>query len=283
MPDVRVAFQGALGAYSEEAVTALWPRAEPVPMHAVEDVAAAVEAGAVDFGVLPVENTLAGAVVATDDALARHAGLVVLAETVVPIHHCVLALPGASINGLAFVESHPVALAQCTAFFRANPRLSARAAFDTAGAAREVAGRGDLTIAAIAGRAAAARYGLAILAADIEDRPDNQTRFLAVARSGAPAPDAPPAPEAGAPARTSFLLTTANAPRALFEVLRPIAEAGLNMSRLEARPTGEPWTYRFALDIAHAADEPAVAAVAEVLRGVTRTFRVLGTWRRATP
>jgi prephenate dehydratase len=274
MPSPRVAFQGELGAFSEEAIGQLWPEtATPVPMREFLDVARAVERGEVEFGLLPIENTLAGSVVGSYDALTTCESLHVVAETVVAIHHCVLGVRGARLDALRSVESHPVALAQCGRFLREHPRIEVRAAYDTAGAARDVAARGDPCAAAIAGRAAAAHYDLDILAADIEDRPDNQTRFLAVAREATVL-----APET--PARTALILTTANVPGALLRVLQPIAEHGLNMSKLESRPTGEPWSYRFFVEIDHTAGEPSARAAIAAVRQVTESLRVLGSYPR---
>jgi prephenate dehydratase len=267
----RVAFQGELGAFSEQAVVQLWPQgAEPVPMREFIDVARAVEAGDVERGVLPIENTLAGSVIGTYDALFACERLHVVAETVVPIHHCVLALRGATLGSLRTVSSHPVALAQCERFLRAHPHITAQAAYDTAGAARDVAARGDPAAAAIAGRPAADRYGLEIIAADVEDRPDNQTRFLAIARAPRPL-------DAGTRARSIVVLTTDNVPGALLRVLEPLARHGINMSKLESRPTGEPWTYRFFLELEHAAGDDAIVRAFEAVRRVSRSFRVLGT------
>src|SRR5687767_8696656 len=137
----RVAFQGELGAFSEQGVAQLWPDAEPVPMRDFIDVARAVENGEVELGLLPIENTLAGSVIGSYDALFTCGALHVVGETVVAIHHCVLALPGATLESLRTVASHPVALAQCARFFRSHPHLAAHATYDTAGAAREVAAR----------------------------------------------------------------------------------------------------------------------------------------------
>lgn len=267
----RVAFQGELGAFSEQAVLQLWPSgAEPVPMREFIDVARAVESGEVELGLLPIENTLAGSVIGSYDALFACEALHAVAETVVAIHHCVLALPGATLESLRTLSSHPVALAQCERFLRAHAHLTARATYDTAGAAREVVATGDPTAGAIAGRPAAGRYGLEILAADVEDRPDNQTRFLAVAR-------APRPPATGAPARSVIVLTTDNVPGALLRVLEPLAEHAINLSKLESRPTGEPWTYRFFLELEHAAGDDAVPRAFGAVRRVSRSFRLLGT------
>lgn len=271
----RVAFQGELGAYSEEAVRQYWchGNVEPVPARTCADVARMVERGEVDFGLLPIENSLAGSVVATYDALAHSRDVWVVGETTLPIHHCLLALPGAVLEDVRVVESHPVALAQCGRFLDAHRSLTARAAYDTAGAALEVSMARDLERAAIAGRGAAERFGLVVLVADIEDRPDNQTRFLALSRT-------PAQPTEGLPAKTAIMATTPNTPGALYRLLGPLAEQGINMSKLESRPTGEPWTYSFFLEIEHEFGPTEVARALNALRAVATELRVLGTFER---
>ncbi len=265
-----VAFQGSRGAYSEDAVRALWPEARSVPMRSNLDVARAVATGAVDAGVLAVENTLAGSVVATWDAIVATEQVHAVAEAVVNIHHCVLALPGASLQSLTAVASHPVALAQCHGWFARHAQVRPVAAEDTAGAAADVASGRDTTRAAIAGRGAAALHGLTILATDIEDRPDNQTRFIALARTPRPL-------DPGTPARTSLVLGTRNEPGALVTALTPLAAHGLNLTRVESRPTGAPWTYRFFVDVQHAAGSAAFDAALAAVRQVA-TVRVVGTF-----
>lgn len=272
---VRVAFQGARGAFSEEAVLRLHTDAEPVPMRANLDVARAVERGDVDAGVLPVENTLAGSVLASYDAIVACESLVAVGEVVVPIHHCVLGIPGTSLGDVQWVESHPVALAQCTGFFARHPHLAPRAAFDTAGAALEIARDGDARRAALAGRAAARHSGLEILQADVEDRPDNQTRFLALARSPVAVPD-------GLLARTMLLLTTTNRPGALHRVLTPFAEQGINLGKLESRPTGEPWSYRFIVELEHRAGDPGMMRAIAAVRDAVLSLRAVGTFAART-
>ncbi|MGH7720440.1 MAG: prephenate dehydratase [Gemmatimonadaceae bacterium] len=271
---VRIAFQGELGAFSEEGIRQLWTSATPVPKRTVVDVTRAVACGDVDFGLLPIENTLAGAVRESYDALAASDELHVVAETVVAVHHCLLALPGASLDQITTVESHPVALAQCAIFLERHPHLTAVPAFDTAGAARDIAQRGDRRAAAIASRAAT-RYSLQVLAADIEDRPDNQTRFLAIART-------PATLEPGVPARTRFVLTVENLPGALYRVLTPLSEHDINLASLESRPTGEPWTHRFFFEVQHQAGDERITAACERVRPLTRSFRVLGSYPAAS-
>lgn len=271
----RVAFQGELGAYSEEAVLRHWDPdlAQPLPARTCADVVRAVEEGAAEYGLLPIENSLAGSVVATYDALAASRGVAVVGEMVLPIHHCLLALPGATLATLASVESHPVALAQCGHFLARHQSIEVRAAYDTAGAARDVARVGDVSRAAIAGRGAAERFGLQILAADIEDRPDNQTRFLALAREPAVLPP-------GVPAKTALLAFTANSPGSLHELLTPVARVGLNLAKLESRPTGEPWTYSFFLEFEHDSGDHRLARVLSEMQQCARSLRVLGHFER---
>lgn len=276
----QVAFQGDHGAYSEAAIRARWgDAAVPVPARANHDVARLVAGGAVGRGVLPVENTLAGSVSATHDALAAVVGVTVVGEVVLPIHHCVLALPGATLAGLRTIESHPVALAQCERWLAAHPAVEPRAAYDTAGAARAVAASGDRTRAALAGRGAAARLGLVVLAADVEDRADNQTRFLVLA--AADDAGARPAVPPGTPMCTALLATADDVPGALLALLAPLAAHGLNLSRLDSRPAGEPWTYRFFVEIEHLAGDPALGRALDALRPAARALRVLGTFPRA--
>jgi prephenate dehydratase len=149
------------------------------------------------------------------------------------------------------------------------------AVYDTAGAAKQVAEEGDPEVAAIAGRPAAHRYALRLLAEDIEDRPDNQTRFAVVTR-----PDGPPAPEArrGGPRKSFLVLETEDRPGALVRVLAPFAEAGVNLSKLESRPGVRPWSYRFFLEVEADQDEPAARDAFERCREAAIGVKVLGSY-----
>ena len=179
---VRVAFQGEPGAYSELAIGQLWPNgATVVASRTFADALECVLSGDAAFAVLPVENAIAGPVMASHDALhAVRARITKCGETRVDIHLCLLATPGSSLPMLRVVRSHPMALAQSQRFFQRHDWLTPEVHDDTAGAARDVAHLGQHDIAAIASSAAAARYGLAILAEHIEDRPGNWTRFVMV-------------------------------------------------------------------------------------------------------
>ena len=246
---------------------------EAVPCRENREVARRVADGDADAGVLPVENTLAGSVPASYDAILAEPTLHVVGEVVLPIHHCVMGCPGTSLEMLRTVESHPIALAQCEAWFARHPSIAARAAYDTAGAARDAAAARELSRGALASRIAASRYGLVLLAENVEDRPDNQTRFVVLER-------APARIAAGSPAKTILMLEVDNRPGALVRVLTPLSRRELNLTKLESRPTGEPWTYHFVLEIEHEADDPHVAAALGDVRREAARMRVVGTYAR---
>ena len=273
---LRVAFQGEPGAYSEEAVRACFGAlAVPVPCRENADVGKLVLDGAVDCGVLPIENSLAGSVVATYDVLAAE-DLVVVGEIVLPIHHCLLALPGTGLSGIQRVLSHPVALAQCRAFFQAHPDIVALPWYDTAGAARSVAEARNPADAALASHVAAEDYRLDILARNLEDREDNQTRFFILVRRGNPLP---PLPAGGSP-RTALLVDAADRAGALVGLLHPFANRGINLSKLESRPGETPWSYRFFIEVDAPADDPEMRDALEAATRHAARMHVLGSFRR---
>jgi prephenate dehydratase len=178
---MRVAFQGDRGAYAESAIAQIWRH--PVEFIAVPTFTGAVRAveeGTADACVIPVENSILGRVDAGWQALATSPTLRTVGEAFVPVRHCLLAPKGATLQGLRSASSHPVALAQCSRFFETHHWIKPSKSFDTAGAAREVAERGDLSQAAIASQAAGERYGLAVLEEAVQDARDNHTRFVAV-------------------------------------------------------------------------------------------------------
>jgi monofunctional chorismate mutase len=184
---MRVAFQGDRGAYAENAIAQIWRHpVEAMPVPTFAGAVRAVHEGDADACVIPVENSSMGRVEAGWHALAAFPDLRTVGETLVPVRHCLLAPKGATLDGLRSASSHPIALVQCGRFFETHPWIKPGKSFDTGGAAREVAECGDLSHAAIASRAAAQRYGLAVLAEGIQDQRDNHTRFVAVVsqRSG---------------------------------------------------------------------------------------------------
>lgn len=271
---IRVAFQGERGAFSEEAVLQLWRDAvEPIAFRTFDDVMDAAESGEVDYGLLPIESTLIGGVDVAYDLLALHDGLWVAAETILSIHLSVLGLPGANVSTLRTVASHPLMLAQCAHFFDRHRNLTPEPAWDTAAAAREVVERGDPTRAAAAGPLAAARFGLEIIAQDVEDRPDTMMRFLAVASE-------PAALEPEIPVRTSLLCALPNAAGSLLSLLQPVSALGLNVSHFASRPTREPWKYQFFLEFEHPAHDARATAAISAIRRACTFCRLLGTYPR---
>lgn len=186
-PLPRVAFQGELGAFSEQAIRQQWPSgAEAVPSASFTKAVSRLLDGAADFAIIPVENAIAGPVREGVEALAAAEGrLSTRAEVRMAIHLCLMAPPGATLAGLRTVQSHGIALAQCRIFFARHGWLEPAVHADTAGAAREVAAAHDRTRGAVASALAAERYGLKIIARNIEDIPANFTRFVVVSRADA--------------------------------------------------------------------------------------------------
>jgi prephenate dehydratase len=272
--DLRVAFQGEAGSFSEQAVVQLWRgTAQPVSMRTFDDVMDAAESGDVDYGIVPIESTLVGGVDVAYDLLAMHEGLAVVAETIVPIHLSLLGLPGASIAGLKSLLSHPIMLAQCAYFLDAHRHINPEPAWDTAGAARTVVERGDPAVAAAAAPLAAERFGLEVLKEHIEDRLDTMMRFLAVATD-------PESPAAGVPSRTAVLFAVPDNAGALLSVVAPLAAAGFNVSHLTSRPTREPWRYQFFMEFDHVGRDARAAEAIGEIRRVSTVSRLLGTFAR---
>jgi prephenate dehydratase len=270
---VRVAFQGEHGAFSEEAAQQLFSSVvTTVPCHTFESLFSAVEEGRADLALAPLENSLAGHVTRSYDLL-YETPLWIHAETVRPIHHCLIGCPGASIEQVRVVQSHPVALAQCEHFFAGHSSVKRVTAEDTAGSVREVMERGDLTVAAIAGAHAAHVYGAQILRSNIEDYPENFTRFalLGVESEGAANAD-----------KHSIVLKLRHEPGSLYRALEPIAKHGINLANILCRPLKRsPWHYLFFLDFLAASLESTDAAISQ-LRTMAEDVRVLGSYRSAT-
>ena len=280
---MKVAYQGLAGAYSEAATVALFPEDTPVPSRTFGDVFAALESSAVGAAVVPVENTHVGSVLDVYDLLRGHAGLAVVAEAIVRVHHGLLARPGATLDGIKQARSHPQALAQVDDYLRARG-IEPVVAYDTAGAAAEVAAGDDLAVAAVASTRAARQYGLTVLAEGIETTPDNFTRFFALARRGDEYPirRVPESLRTG-PRKSSLAYATANVPGALTRSLQPFATAGLQLTKIESRPSrAAPWDYVFYLDFeGDPTRSPGTEAIA-LMKTCCAWVQVLGTYRAAT-
>ena len=278
---MRVAYQGMPGAYSEECAAMLFPDAELVGERTFAAVFEGLDRRDVHAAVLPVENSTAGAVNDVYDLLLHHEDLMVVGEAILPVRHCLLGLPGATLEGIRVARSHPQALAQSEAFLR-DHGIEPREAYDTAGATDEVRSGSDPSVAAVASRRASERAGLIVLAADIQTVSDNSTRFFVLARSGdAPQAAIPTAHRSGEP-KTSLVFATDDRPGALVRALQPFATAGVNHAKIESRPSRErPWTYVFYLDIhGDVAESPSREAFA-LLRTCCAWVRVLGTYPAA--
>ncbi len=274
---MRVAFQGAPGAFSEAAAIQLLGDAITTVPRATFDAAfRAIEEGAADALLVPVENTLAGSVVRVYDLLLE-SDLGIVAETILPIEHHLIACPGATLQGIRSVASHPMALAQCERFFSSHSGLKRVPAEDTAGSVREVLSRGDKSCAAIAGRRAALHYHGVILAENLQDNAENFTRFVLLL----PEKDATSwvSPEAR---KTSLAMRLAHRPGALLASLEPFAKHGVNLLKIESRPIhGRPWEYQFFIDVEAGDVAWLDCALAEV-RQATSELRVLGRYIAAS-
>jgi prephenate dehydratase len=233
------AFQGNRGAFSEIAAWELLsPDARLLPCARFEDVFQAVTNSTATYGVIPVENTLAGSIHASFDLLYEHK-LFIIAETISHIEHAVVGAPGMRLQDVRNILSLPIALAQCEQFFRSHPEIRPVPEYDTAGAVEKVIRENLRDSAAIAGRRTAEIFGGVVLADNIQDHPENYTRFLLISREQR-------APVGAGKRKTSIVFKLANVPGALFHSLRPFAERGIDLTKIESRPLkGSPFEYLF--------------------------------------
>lgn len=274
--DMRVAFQGEPGAFSEAAaLQLLGDRIKTVPRATFEATFRGVKEGVADALMVPVENTLAGSVVRVYDLLLE-SPLEICGETILPIEHHLMGCPGATLEELRSVASHPMALAQCERFFETNPRLKRVPAEDTAGSVREMMDRGDKSAGSIAGRRASTVYGAILLQENIEDNAENFTRFVLLL----PSEEAQKFRAKDAK-KMSLAMRLAHRPGALLASLEPFSRHGANLLKIESRPIhGKPFEYQFYVDVEAEQREPLEQALKEV-RGETSELRVLGLYAAA--
>lgn len=268
-----VAIQGEPGSFSHEAALLADPEATLLPCALSADVFDAITRGAADAAVIPIENSLAGSVVEHYDLLLAH-DVVVESEWLLRIRHNLIALPGTELSRIRRAYSHPVALAQCRRFFMQHPEIKASPSYDTAGSVKQLMELGDPSMAAIASAQAANHYRGQILLADIEDNPENYTRFFLVRRRA----EVRQHPN---PNKVSLAFTVENRPGSLVEALQVFAGLGTNLTRLESRPVpGRPWEYVFYAD--YQLDRPKAAdhALATLPRHCSMV-RELGRYRAA--
>lgn len=267
-----VAFQGEHGAYSEQAVRQHFGAdVQALPCRSFLDILTALQNGRAAYGMLPVENSLAGTVISAYDLLADY-DLHIQAEVILRVEHCLMAPPGTALADVKRVLSHVQALGQCEQTLR-RMKLEAVEYYDTAGAARDLAANPQPGSAAIASALAAETYGLDILVRHLEDQDFNYTRFFVLGLTEPPRHD---------PSKTSIILTTRHVPGALYEVMGELARRGINMTKIESRPRrNRPWHYLFYIDVEGHEDDPNVR---EAMLGILKHasfLKVLGSYPAA--
>jgi len=271
---VLVAFQGEHGAFGEMAIRAFLPSAVPISCHEFEDVFSGVESGSFDFGMVPVENSIEGAVTQVNDLLVE-TGLKIIGEVRVPVHHCLLTLPETDYREIKVAYSHPQALSQCRGFLQRN-KLEGRPFYDTAGAAMMLAEDRPRAAAAIASRLCAELYGLEILKENVEDHKSNSTRFLVLSRK-----DEGDGNGQGAVGKKgdkcSIIFSTEHKAGALFSILKVFSDANLNLTRIESRPIkSDPGKYAFLLDFEGSDKDARAAAVLSQVEKMAQFYKYLG-------
>jgi len=266
---MSIAYQGEPGAFSEAAARRVDPDAQLVPCRSFDEVFDAVQAGTSDYGVLPIENSIGGSIHRNYDLLVERT-LPIVGEVELPVIHHLLALPGATLDGLRRVYSHPQGLAQCERFLRTLTNVEIIATYDTAGSAKMVADAGLKDAGAIASARAGDVFGLVSLAASVQDFDDNITRFLVVGVT--------PLPDRVAD-KTSIVFSLPNEPGSLFKALSVFALRGISLTKLESRPIqGRPWEYLFYVDLAAARDEVHCTRALAHLGEFAPMLRTLGTY-----
>lgn len=242
---IKIAIQGEPGSFSHEAATRLAAEmreeARIVPFSLSAEAFGALGRGEVDAAVIPIENSLAGSVTEHFDLMLTQ-DVTIMRETLLRIRHNLIAISGAELNQIDRVFSHPVALAQCRRFLSEHPKMESFAFYDTAGSVKQLVELRDRHAAAIASAEAAKYYGAQILVSDIEDNPENYTRFFFLRRSS----DALPNPYAN---KMSLAFTVENRVGTLVAALSELAKEGTNLTKIESRPVhGRPWEYVFYVD-----------------------------------
>lgn len=268
---MQVAYQGEPGAYGEQAALLAFPDAAPVPLPTLDDVFRALSSGKVERAVAAIENSQAGSINRTYDLLRRH-DVFVAGEVEVAVDHCLLALPGETLESIRRVHSHPAALDQCDEFLQ-KLKVEAVAHYDTAGSAKMIAKEQRKGEAALASRRSAGIYGLTVLAESVQTIKDNRTRFVIVTRE--------PTPRGPGPHKTMLVLATDHRPGALYAVIGAFATRGVNLLKLESRPSrAQAWEYIFYLDVEGHRDDAALREAIADAGALTSMLKVLGSYSR---
>ena len=269
---IVVAFQGEIGAYSEEAAFNFFgPSIKVNPCESVDDVFKVVERAEVPFGIVPIENSLEGSISRVYDLL-LDSSVKVSGEIELRVVHCLIANPGARVDLIRRVYSHPQALGQCQAFLK-HLNCELTPTYDTAGSVKMVKEMGMVDGAAIAGARTAAIYGMEIIAREIEDNPNNFTRFFILSQR-----DSPPS----GTDKTSIVFSVKHRAGALYKFLKELASRNINLTKLESRPTRQkPWDYNFYLDFDGHREDKASREALEYLEETSLFVKVLGSYPKA--
>lgn len=273
---LKIAFQGEKGAYSEQAIALVFDDlADTLPCHTFADVFEAVLKGEARYGVVPVENTLGGTINETLDLLNSYPALTVVGEKQIRVMHSLIGVPGASIDRIKRVFSHPQGLAQCSEFLTTELKhAEAVPFFDTAGAVAHIKRLNDPSCAAIASSSAARYYHMEVLKEGIETNSSNFTRFYVICREE----NAEVFRSAIPVDRVAMVFSVSDRPGALFDVLQILSHYGMNMKKLESRPIpGRPWEYAFFVE-SELIDQPLLDEAIATLQKACRSFRILGTF-----
>jgi prephenate dehydratase len=261
-----VAYQGEPGAFSEDAARQLVPGAETLGFGTFDETFSSAQFGAADAALIPVENSISGAVPRVYDLLWGDPAMQIVDEIVYRVVQNLIGTNDATLDCIHEVRSHPVALEQCRIFLAQHPQIASTVVPDTAGAVREIIELGDSSVGAIASTLAAERYGARVLVPAIQDVEDNFTRFFLIRRYAKPV---------HAPKRACLALVLAHRPGSLRDALSAIADQGLNLRTIASRPAFDaPFTYRFYLEIEDVETTKLDAALAHI----DGTTRILGTY-----
>ena len=272
---MKIAIQGEPGSFSHEAAIKLVNDGLIVPFALSADAFAALANEEVEAAVIPIENSLAGSVSEHFDLLLAN-NVTVERETLLRIRHNLIGISGASVGDIDRVFSHPVALAQCRRFLADHPRMEAYSFYDTAGSVKQLVELRDHHAAAVASAAAALYYGADILVANIEDNPENYTRFFLVRRSKEGTLDGPAN-------KMSLAFSVENRPGSLVAALSELSALGTNLTKIESRPVhGKPWEYIFYVDCQIQSRNEGTRAL-EALRPHCAMVKSLGCYQEAAP
>ncbi len=265
-----IAIYGEPGSFTEQAALNYFGKAKLLPNKYISEVFDAVESGRADFGIVPIENTIEGAVTQTYDQLIG-LRLNIIAETILRINHCLVANPGVTLRDVKRVYSIQQALGQCKEYLQ-KLRVETVPFYDTAGSVKTIRERGMDDAAAVASARAAKIYGMQILAKDIETNKRNFTRFLIVSRKG----------NNFKGDKTSLVFTVKNNPGSLYDALRSFADSNIDLTYIQSRPViGKPWVYNFYVDFKGDKNDKNVKDALRLLKKSTKSIKILGSYKKA--